>query len=266
MKKGGGKPGGVAKKSGNKVTQREAAVRDAFEQFMRSHYGQRWNTLRSSLMRPTRYVCVVNRFVATKEQTLAVPQGLAVPAWLAPRRGVVCFESTMADVEKPFEPPTTDVSTGLKSHYILDGASVLCAAALAPQDGQSILDMCAAPGGKSFVLSQFCSPSLLQCNEVDPSRRRRLASVIAEYIPSSNVRFEVSGLDASKRGAFGFEEFDRVLLDAPCSAERHLMQNDKELVTAWKRTRASNHAKKQVAILHEGRLWLLLFFFFFVFC
>lgn len=122
--------------------------------------------------------------------------------------------------------------------------------------------MCAAPGGKTFCLLQALlgasgtatpKKTILQANEWDATRRKRLATVLREYIPTTHeINVHITALDAGKRGSFMYEHFDRILLDAPCSAERHLLNDEKELMGSWKKTRPANHAKLQVALLTEG--------------
>lgn len=51
--------------------------------------------------------------------------------------------------------PSKEVESGLLSYYWLDAASLLPPLMLGVQPGQQVLDMCAAPGGKSFVLAQL---------------------------------------------------------------------------------------------------------------
>jgi 16S rRNA methyltransferase RsmB/F len=149
------------------------------------------------------------------------------------------------------------------SHYLLDGASLLPPLALLgggqhqPNDNDdhppcyygTILDMCAAPGGKSLVL-YYChsittstptttpttTPStVLYCNEVNQNRRTRLRKVLESYVPSvcefhedyANVR--VSSLDgrlfSEQRQQQQQQSMDAILIDAPCSSERHIIQN-----------------------------------------
>jgi hypothetical protein len=69
-------------------------------------------------------------------------------------------------------------------------------------------------------------PGRLICNELDPIRRQRLAGVLAAYLPGSlRRRVRLTGQDASKHWAtFEAGMYDRVLLDAPCSSERHVVQ------------------------------------------
>jgi hypothetical protein len=81
----------------------------------------------------------------------------------------------------------------------------------------------AAPGGRTSGTQQ---PGRLVCNELDPIRRQRLGSVLAAYLPGSlRRRVRLTGHDASKHWAtFEAGMYDRVLLDAPCSSERHVVQ------------------------------------------
>jgi hypothetical protein len=81
----------------------------------------------------------------------------------------------------------------------------------------------AAPCGHTSGTQQ---PGRLVCNELDLIRRQRLGSVLAAYLPGSlRRRVRLTGHDASKHWAtFEAGMYDRVLLDAPCSSERHVVQ------------------------------------------
>ena len=60
--------------------------------------------------------------------------------------------------------------------YFLDEASVFAAKALAVEPGMDVLDMCAAPGGKSLVIaSMLKGEGSLQCNDRSPDRRATMA-------------------------------------------------------------------------------------------
>lgn len=86
---------------------------------------------------------------------------------------------------------------------------------LAPRPGQRVLDLCAAPGGKSLQLAHqlfgssalaaslaggsAAGEGLLVCNEPDAGRRARLTAVMDEYLPQmlrQRVRAIVHGLIA----------------------------------------------------------------------
>ncbi len=79
-----------------------------------------------------------------------------------------------------FPPPPID-RAGRRLYYPLDYASVLSVAALRVVPGCSVLDVCAAPGGKSIAISQSLkSGGFLVCNEPDGDRRRRLTASLKE--------------------------------------------------------------------------------------
>jgi 16S rRNA C967 or C1407 C5-methylase (RsmB/RsmF family) len=173
-----------------------------------------------------------------------------------------------------FIPPSPlDATSPLLPYYLLDGASLLAVDALQVQPEHAVLDLCAAPGGKSVCIAQrldlqtpadaSLSPaasgafgptaarSMLHANEVQGTRRVRLQRVLDEYLPGAirgnRARVEVTPWDAT-RVALPQGRYDRVLVDAPCSSDRHVLQSAGELA-AWSVKRIKTNAERQVALL-----------------
>jgi 16S rRNA (cytosine1407-C5)-methyltransferase len=164
---------------------------------------------------------------------------------------------------------------GLAKPYMLDYASVLAAKSLrlpgAGEDsgtaaaGNEILDACAAPGGKTLVLASAMGAggidgggSRLLANELSAERRRRLADVLDTHLDSEKrARVIVSGFDAAAQGGRKSEQgrYAAVLLDAPCSSERHVIQSEKALLE-WKPARPRFLARRQWALLSSAFLLL----------
>jgi 16S rRNA (cytosine1407-C5)-methyltransferase len=156
---------------------------------------------------------------------------------------------------------------------MMDRASVLTAASLRLPEEGLILDACAAPGGKSLVLvprmarndalrkargdfPRAAGAAQLVCNELSSERRRRLISVLDEHLDEENRRrVSVSGFDAAKAGGKKSEwnRFDAILLDAPCSSERHVIQSPKSLAE-WKPARPRSLAARQWSLLSAAFL------------
>ncbi|TKX22195.1 hypothetical protein C1H76_5588 [Elsinoe australis] len=137
-------------------------------------------------------------------------------------------------------PSIQDQNVKLYSHYNLDAASLLPVILLDPQPGNKVLDMCAAPGGKSIAIGQklfLSGNSALHSNESHPARHTRLARNLASYFPpallgSGSVQaleLDASSADFSTKApvptSLGIRGYDKVLLDAPCSSERHIIQS-----------------------------------------
>lgn len=143
---------------------------------------------------------------------------------------------------------------GSLTHYVLDPASVIVARCLPLENAKVILDMCAAPGGKSLVLySQMQNSAKLICNEISAPRRESLKKVLQNYIPKveREDRIWLKGLDAVQYGLRQASEFDAVLLDAPCSGEAHLLENQEELRN-WSIKRTTGLSIKQYSLLSSA--------------
>lgn len=109
--------------------------------------------------------------------------------------------------------------------------------------------MCAAPGGKSLVLIQrMDANSKIELNEISPNRRERLKRVLSEYGEGENSQIKVLGYDGIKFGLHRENQFDSILLDAPCSSEGHVYTSTKHL-DQWTLKRPKQLAKKQYGLL-----------------
>ena len=134
--------------------------------------------------------------------------------------------------------------------YFLDSASVLAALSLPLKNAQKILDMCAAPGGKSLVLARRMNGGAsLRCNERSFDRFQRLRKVVAEHLPQdTQERVKISCGDGALLCKKESVLYDAILLDAPCSSERHVL-NDPKYLAEWSPARVKSLAMQQWALL-----------------
>lgn len=109
----------------------------------------------------------------------------------------------------------------LKSYYLLNAASLLPVLALGLAEGDHLLDMCSAPGGKAIAIMQTTSPGLLHCNEVDTGRCDWLSKTLESYVPASLMEtLQITNQDGRDFGHTHAGVYDKVLVDAPCSNDR----------------------------------------------
>lgn len=146
----------------------------------------------------------------------------------------------------------------LNAPYYLDKASYFAATSLPKLESGLCLDMCAAPGGKALVLMTkvLSSKALLQANELSAKRRGRLKKVLNECLSYDTLnRVTVSGYDGSLMCKKKRNAYDRILVDAPCSSERHVLSGNKYL-DQWTESRIKNLSQRQWALLSSSFLLL----------
>lgn len=115
-------------------------------------------------------------------------------------------------LDGPMPTDTRAFTEGL--FYIQDPASMLPAACLDPQPGERVLDLCAAPGGKSTHLAALAGgKAWVVAADLEPRRLRRVHEN-AERLHAPGIA--VLAADAA-RPPFRTESFNAVLLDAPCT-------------------------------------------------
>ena len=133
--------------------------------------------------------------------------------------------------------------------YLQEPAAMLPAEVLAPEPGELILDLCAAPGGKATQAGlKMRGQGLLVANEPVPKRARILSSNIERMgIPNSVV----TCMYPNEIPHTWDELFDGVLADAPCSGEG-MFRRDPQTRTEWSPENAAGCAKRQAEILEEA--------------
>jgi len=151
-------------------------------------------------------------------------------------------------IEWPASAPLDTELPGNADHlfYVMSASSLVPVLALDPQPGETILDACAAPGGKTLVIADLMQgKGRLIANDSSPDRRRRMQDVFRQY---EQPTIEVWG----KKGETLFRQypggFDRILLDAPCSSEIHVIRNPHYL-GQWTPGRTRSLQYRQIALL-----------------
>jgi 16S rRNA (cytosine967-C5)-methyltransferase len=107
--------------------------------------------------------------------------------------------------------------------YLQDEASQLVAQTVAAQPGERVLDLCAAPGGKTTLIAQRAGDgALIVAADRSPKRLNTVVSTSALH-KLTQIKFVV--LDAAQPLPFAPGAFDRILIDAPCSGTGTLRRN-----------------------------------------
>lgn len=221
-----------------------------FDDYFSKFYGDRWPALNKALVVSERQILRRNLF-----SVLALNQAEKV---------VVQIDNMFIQPEacsflkncfwKPENFKLEKNMDNLYPFYVMDPASVVVALALEAKKGEQVLDLCAAPGGKTLVIAEGMQDGVLVSNEYSDSRRERLNRVLHEYIPKEKRMFiHTKGLDGNQYGLRQPNTFDRVLADVPCSGERHLLENPKEFLE-WSVKRTKNLAVRQYSLLSSA--WL----------
>ncbi len=134
--------------------------------------------------------------------------------------------------------------------YSLDEASLFPARCMEVEPGDLVADFCSAPGGKllAMIFAVLGRARFLAC-DLSPTRVARLKAILHDCLPPEVMAcVDVRKGDASRFGQRMAGEFDRVLVDAPCSGERHLLSSPQELAR-WSAKGSKRLAIRQHALL-----------------
>lgn len=138
-------------------------------------------------------------------------------------------------------------------YYIQEPSAMSAAALLATKPGMRVLDLCAAPGGKSTQLATYLGDSgLLVSNEINTQRSRILSQNIERMgIKNAIVTNEDSFVLASHFPGF----FNAIQVDAPCSGEG-MFRKLPEAIEQWSMENVAICAARQKEILDNAAVML----------
>lgn len=199
-----------------------------FEDYFKNIYGDEWDKLLSSMRLDERQIA------------FSPFSGLRLEDYF---RNFEVYSKENFEADERHE-------EGYLKNYILDPASLAPVFALDLHKGLKVCDLCAAPGGKSLaILSQLGGEGELVSNDSSRDRFFRLKKVLSQYVPESiQMLSRLTLKDGQKFGFYYKDEFDRVLIDTPCSSERHLL-SQKQNLEQWTPKKSKMLSQKQYTLL-----------------
>lgn len=197
---------------------------DGFEEFEKSYTKERYAGLR------------YNPLKCSRESFLEkIPYTLSPVDWAA--------EGFYYDLEeRPGKSPLHEAG----AYYIQEPSAMSAVAVLDPLPGDYVLDMCAAPGGKSTqIAGRLLGKGLLVSNEIIKDRAKILSSNI-ERMGVRNALVVSESPDSLSPHFPSF--FDKILVDAPCSGEG-MFKKEENALSEW--------SPENVLMCHERQLMIL---------
>lgn len=131
-------------------------------------------------------------------------------------------------------------------YYIQEPSAMAAAELLDPKPGEKVLDLCAAPGGKTTqIAGRLLGQGMLLSNEIHPARAR----ILSQNVERMGVANAVVCNETAEVLAGRFPEFfHKILVDAPCSGEG-MFRKDQEARNQWSQENVAMCAKRQKEIL-----------------
>lgn len=202
---------------------------DEYEAFVKSYetervQGLRFNTLKGSL--------------EEMEEKCREKFGLVPVTW--------CKEGYYYQAEtRPGKHPYHEAGV----YYIQEPSAMSVVALLDPKPGDRVLDLCAAPGGKTtHIAERLCGEGLLVSNEIHPARAKILSQNVERMGIANAV---VTNEDSAKLKKYFPEYFDKMVVDAPCSGEG-MFRKDEQARVHWSEENVRICAERQREILDNA--------------
>lgn len=211
----------------------------AFQERMQSLLGEEYEAFLASYSAPRAGGLRVNPDKLAPESLAAhVPFSLTPVPWA--QEGF-----TYGAEDRPGKHPWHDAGA-----YYMQEPSAMAVGALAdPKPGERVLDLCAAPGGKTTHLAgRMAGQGILIANEIHPTR----AGILAQSVERMGISHCAVLNETPERLAPRFPGyFDCVVVDAPCSGEGMFRKED-IAVTEWKPELPAMCAARQDGILDQA--------------
>lgn len=210
-----------------------------FEEKMERILGEEYQDFRGSFKLPRKFGLRVNRSKISPEKLKALSGFHLTPIpWID---NGFYYEEGDRPSRHPF------YYAGL--YYLQEPSAMTPANVLPIEPGDRVLDLCAAPGGKTTELgAKLQGSGFLAANDISGPRCRALLKNVEVFgIPNSLLLNEVP---AKIAGVFP-EFFDKILVDAPCSGEG-MFRKDPDAAKAWSPEKPIECARMQREILTQA--------------
>lgn len=211
---------------------------ESFELRMKDMLGEEYEEYQASLDIPSYHGLRVNTAKISVEEFLRIsPFSLKPVPWCA---NGFYYEDTDQPAKHPY------YYAGL--YYIQEPSAMTPASVLPVEEGDRVLDICAAPGGKSTELAaKLHGTGLLVSNDISNSRAKALLKNLELFgVPNMLVVSEPSNVIAD----YFPDYFDKILIDAPCSGEG-MFRKSSSMVKAWESNGVDLFVNLQHSILNE---------------
>ncbi len=211
-----------------------------FERLSEIYGAEAQARIRTTLAVPKRVAWLSNPLLPAGE----LPEGEPIPGLDG------CFALPSEDRDVLMAHPA--VETG--SAYPTNPSSIIAARALAVEPGQEVLDLAAAPGGKTLQLAiAMENRGRIAAVEVVKGRFHRMRANL-ERCGATSVEFYLA--DGRTIGRKVPERFDRVLLDSPCSSESRIRLDEPASYRHWSPRKTREMVRKQRGLIRSAYLAL----------
>ena len=136
--------------------------------------------------------------------------------------------------------------------YFQEPSAMSAVTALEVQNGDKVLDLCAAPGSKATALAALNPDGLIVANEIHPKRAQILVSNM-ERMGVANALITRSDAQSLAKNFAGY--FDKILLDAPCSGEG-MFRKYPEILKNWDEELVEMCAQRSAELLEHAATML----------
>ncbi|MDO4267584.1 MAG: RsmF rRNA methyltransferase first C-terminal domain-containing protein [Eubacteriales bacterium] len=224
---------------------KEIKLPEAFEARMKTMLGEEYGAFRESFEGERVSGLRVNLLKAGREEFEACFKdrfGLRPVPWC--REGFYYDETA-----RPGRHPAHEAG----AYYIQEPSAMAVVSLLDPKPGELVLDLCAAPGGKTtHAAGRLKGKGLLISNEIHPAR----AKILSQNVERMGIGgVAVTNEDPARLEKAFPEFFDCMIVDAPCSGEG-MFRKDEQAILEWSPENVSRCARRQQEILERAAAML----------
>ena len=135
------------------------------------------------------------------------------------------------------------------AYYLQEPSAMSVVPKLDVQEWDKVLDLCAAPGGKStYILSKLNNTGLLISNEINPTRIKALGENLERFGAKNCI---ITNTDSSNLKKVFTGYFDKIVIDAPCSGQG-MFRKDEVAIKDWSYSKVLECQSIQKEIIRDG--------------